>query len=124
MCHFVRIQSPPGISRFFFFFFLMIRRPPGPTLFPYTTLFRSVRGLEVGDERAQVDRGRAVLVQRGGAVAGDRSVVDRVDGDRDRLGGARLGRVTAGAGDAAVVSVAETGELECESDVAVVLLVQ
>src|SRR5947209_17389891 len=25
------------------FFFLMIRRPPGSTLFPYTTLFRSVR---------------------------------------------------------------------------------
>src|SRR5690242_21526310 len=27
------------------FFFLMIRRPPRSTLFPYTTLFRSVRGL-------------------------------------------------------------------------------
>src|SRR2546427_8859200 len=31
--------SHPG---FFFFFFLMIRRPPRSTLFPYTTLFRSV----------------------------------------------------------------------------------
>src|SRR2546430_12763098 len=32
----------------FFFFFLMIRRPPRSTLFPYTTLFRSVRiGLRV-----------------------------------------------------------------------------
>src|SRR2546422_11719555 len=29
----------------FFFFFLMIRRPPRSTLFPYTTLFRSVLGL-------------------------------------------------------------------------------
>src|SRR5206468_11115868 len=28
---------------FFFFFFLMIRRPPRSTLFPYTTLFRSIR---------------------------------------------------------------------------------
>src|SRR5437899_13048786 len=27
---------------FFFFFFLMIPRPPRSTLFPYTTLFRSV----------------------------------------------------------------------------------
>src|ERR1022692_4572768 len=27
----------------FFFFFLMIRRPPRSTLFPYTTLFRSVQ---------------------------------------------------------------------------------
>src|SRR2546429_7262973 len=28
---------------FFFFFFLMIRRPPRSTLFPYTTLFRSMK---------------------------------------------------------------------------------
>src|SRR2546429_3419718 len=27
----------------FFFFFLMIRRPPRSTLFPYTTLFRSLQ---------------------------------------------------------------------------------
>src|SRR5207248_10707006 len=27
---------------FFFFFFLLLRRPPSSTLFPYTTLFRSV----------------------------------------------------------------------------------
>src|ERR1041385_9395930 len=27
-----------------FFFFLMIRRPPRSTLFPYTTLFRSLHG--------------------------------------------------------------------------------
>src|SRR5262245_66036068 len=35
------------------FFFLMIRRPPRSTLFPYTTLFRSlahVAGPGVGDE--------------------------------------------------------------------------
>src|SRR2546421_3293411 len=32
--------SRPAIS--FFFFFLMIRRPPRSTLFPYTTLFRSL----------------------------------------------------------------------------------
>src|SRR5436190_19803703 len=29
-------------SSLLFFFFLMIRRPPRSTLFPYTTLFRSV----------------------------------------------------------------------------------
>src|SRR6476661_9345657 len=34
---------------FFFFFFLMIRRPPRSTLFPYTTLFRSVRA-DAGDD--------------------------------------------------------------------------
>src|SRR5256885_2280286 len=30
-----------------FFFFLMIRRPPRSTLFPYTTLFRSVHDVAV-----------------------------------------------------------------------------
>src|SRR5438874_4808301 len=30
------------LSLVLFFFFLMIRRPPRSTLFPYTTLFRSV----------------------------------------------------------------------------------
>src|SRR2546430_16746832 len=30
-----------------FFFFLMIRRPPRSTLFPYTTLFRSLRPSEM-----------------------------------------------------------------------------
>src|SRR3712207_9589347 len=32
-----------GIDLTLFFFFLMIRRPPRSTLFPYTTLFRSIR---------------------------------------------------------------------------------
>src|SRR3712207_8580582 len=31
-------------SEFYLFFFLMIRRPPRSTLFPYTTLFRSLEG--------------------------------------------------------------------------------
>src|SRR5437867_10093908 len=30
------------LNNLLFFFFLMIRRPPRSTLFPYTTLFRSV----------------------------------------------------------------------------------
>src|SRR3989440_8683317 len=37
----------------FFFFFLMIRRPPRSTLFPYTTLFRSLRPREVDVELAR-----------------------------------------------------------------------
>ena len=32
-----------GTFLVFFFFFLMIRRPPRSTLFPYTTLFRSIQ---------------------------------------------------------------------------------
>src|SRR2546430_7828863 len=36
---------------FFFFFFLMIRRPPRSTLFPYTTLFRSLPGPNLHSRR-------------------------------------------------------------------------
>src|SRR5256885_10113312 len=36
----VCLSSSPSL--YVFFFFLMIRRPPRSTLFPYTTLFRSV----------------------------------------------------------------------------------
>src|SRR3712207_9084948 len=41
-----------------FFFFLMIRRPPRSTLFPYTTLFRSLLGdhREHPGEELVVDR--------------------------------------------------------------------
>src|SRR6266446_9535534 len=44
------------------FFFLMIRRPPRSTLFPYTTLFRSLQGHQAihgsRQGRAQQDRPR------------------------------------------------------------------
>src|SRR5687768_18493611 len=36
------IVFTPLLSILFLFFFLMIRRPPRSTLFPYTTLFRSL----------------------------------------------------------------------------------
>src|SRR3712207_7795386 len=42
------------------FFFLMIRRPPRSTLFPYTTLFRSV--LDVGRQLQRAPTGDAVEV--------------------------------------------------------------
>src|SRR2546425_7464886 len=37
-------MSVPSLC--FFFFFLMIRRPPRSTLFPYTTLFRSLQDFQ------------------------------------------------------------------------------
>src|SRR5260370_36707462 len=40
---FVIFFSSSLLYFYFFFFFLMIRRPPRSTLFPYTTLFRSLR---------------------------------------------------------------------------------
>src|SRR5206468_6996712 len=36
----------------------MIRRPPRSTLFPYTTLFRSLDGLELGPREAPFRRGQ------------------------------------------------------------------
>src|SRR5256885_8765389 len=42
------------------FFFLMIRRPPRSTLFPYTTLFRSVQA--AAHHLAAVGDGRRVAV--------------------------------------------------------------
>src|SRR5256885_8748544 len=53
------------------FFFLMIRRPPRSTLFPYTTLFRSL------------ERGRHDAVDVGRVDVGDVVVAEdlRVDGE-------------------------------------------
>src|SRR3989441_13214494 len=53
------------------FFFLMIRRPPRSTLFPYTTLFRSLI-----DDRIDGDRGLA-----DGTVADDQLALPATDRD-------------------------------------------
>src|SRR3712207_6204253 len=50
-----------------FFFFLMIRRPPRSTLFPYTTLFRSLAIVFCGTKRA-VDEVAEGLRSRGYGV--------------------------------------------------------
>src|SRR5688572_33383070 len=44
MCfhYLILVFTSSPFSSIFFIFFLMIRRPPRSTLFPYTTLFRSV----------------------------------------------------------------------------------
>src|SRR3989475_8041784 len=60
------------------FFFLMIRRPPRSTLFPYTTLFRSLGGLVGGVG--------AVAGAQQGTVAG--RVTDQANGQP--LVGARV----------------------------------
>src|SRR2546425_11252533 len=59
------------------FFFLMIRRPPRSTLFPYTTLFRSL----AGGLRLLRDAGIESLLCEGGGALGAKlwadSLVDR-----------------------------------------------
>ena len=59
------------------FFFLMIRRPPRSTLFPYTTLFRSVGGVlhclaAEGDEAEAGFEGECAGEEEGGVLAEDR----------------------------------------------------
>src|SRR5688572_32945457 len=78
------------------FFFLMIRRPPRSTLFPYTTLFRSL-DLRANPEmeaqgvaiEAHLDRGRGpvatVLVQRGSLRVGDSIVAGAAYGRVRRM---------------------------------------
>src|SRR3712207_7522944 len=44
----------------YFFFFLMIRRPPRSTLFPYTTLFRSILGT-IQDRGYAAKKGQALV---------------------------------------------------------------
>src|SRR2546425_5162646 len=64
----------PGTS---IFFFLMIRRPPRSTLFPYTTLFRSLIHIRdnTGTPNQQVDL-------RGFGITGDQNTLVLVDGLR------------------------------------------
>src|SRR3712207_9040208 len=52
-----------------FFFFLMIRRPPRSTLFPYTTLFRSIQAV--------------VLDESGGVLGSSRNPTPTSGGPRD-----------------------------------------
>src|ERR1035441_6817044 len=61
----------------------MIRRPPRSTLFPYTTLFRSVIG-----ERRVEERLRGVLANLFGVLLVHRlgSVAPRLEGDATGLG--------------------------------------
>src|SRR2546423_4579329 len=83
----------------------MIRRPPRSTLFPYTTLFRSLRR----------DRGRAEVLHDDGAVPPDAlSVLRGVRAiERRRSGRDAVGRPGDGVGDVRLVRSEEhTSELQ------------
>src|SRR6267378_6938567 len=78
---------------FFFFFFLMIRRPPRSTLFPYTTLFRSLHG------GTEADLGHASL--QGHLAALEADFVVAALARALTLGAASAGLALAGRGAAA-----------------------
>src|SRR2546430_11098398 len=76
----------------FCFFFLMIRRPPRSTLFPYTTLFRSInafldmeRRCEVGMERAKAVIDPRLYGQAGRLYKATRRAMELADRKSTRL---------------------------------------
>src|SRR2546430_14182991 len=82
------------LSMSMFFFFLMIRRPPRSTLFPYTTLFRSIEHghLDGWADRHARHRCARLLGERQlcGGPWGD---IERGTGDGREAAGARRQRV-------------------------------
>src|SRR5690349_24518235 len=64
-----------------FFFFLMIRRPPRSTLFPYTTLFRSLQGHDRESRLAEV---RVRHADHGAFDHARQAIDDGLDFLRDR----------------------------------------
>src|SRR5207302_10572006 len=83
---------------FYFFFFLMLRRPPRSTLFPYTTLFRSVSvsrfgadrlehvpPLHVGEQQVERDRAEGLLPAPGHRLGAARRRLDGVSRSAERL---------------------------------------
>src|SRR5713101_5461478 len=57
---------------FSFFFFLMIRLPPRSTLFPYTTLFRSVREVGTAELHGAAEPPDELTARNFGVVESDR----------------------------------------------------
>src|SRR3712207_7040594 len=78
----------------------MIRRPPRSTLFPYTTLFRSRRGLEARARRSGIQRG------------GRRAPLQVVPADGDHARHARLAHARLDGGQRQARSEEHTSELQ------------
>src|SRR5207248_11629335 len=69
----------------FVFFFLLIRRPPRSTLFPYTTLFRSLSLPPASCARAHRGPDRARVRRRGGRGARQRPARGRSEEHTSQL---------------------------------------
>src|SRR2546422_10681025 len=73
ICLAVRLEICRREEILLIFFFLMIRRPPRSTLFPYTTLFRSLARDDPLHSAAVVHQERAVRVEADGDAADRKS---------------------------------------------------
>src|SRR2546430_9061479 len=111
------LPNPYPYPFFFFFFFLMIRPPPRSTLFPYTTLFRSLvqRGPPRRPRHRSGDHRASPLL-----VAGQHAV--RARGDVPPAARAALGPGARGA--AGGRSEEHTSELQSQSNLVCRLLLE
>src|SRR5260370_11820320 len=66
------------MPQFFLFFFLMIRRPPRSTLFPYTTLFRSLGRLGLSFDALVLHPQLDDVANLAGAFPGTKIVLNHV----------------------------------------------
>ena len=82
------------VSITIFFFFLMIRRPPRSTLFPYTTLFRSLENEKNEIIIKNPDIGKIKVIQIAGFVA--RRIESFVTEGQNIEKGHRIGRINLG----------------------------
>src|SRR5260221_1076926 len=92
----------------------MIRRPPRSTLFPYTTLFRSVHDHHLEDADAAAEPGAGAIVAAPRAV--ERLVLHVAGADARELQPHRVGLV--------VRSEEHTSELQSHSDLVCRLLLE
>src|SRR5256885_16967949 len=90
------------------FFFLMIRRPPRSTLFPYTTLFRSVREIAACSGGGEGGESVAVLCD----VSRQADVAAAFEKLRRRYG--TLGGVVNSAGIAHVGNLGQKAEADLD----------
>src|SRR5258705_5945721 len=74
-----------------FFFFLMIRRPPRSTLFPYTTLFRSLISARELAAVARDISGKRFELVRAGSIYELTNTISRLDRKSTRLNSSHLG---------------------------------
>src|SRR5260221_9534286 len=110
-----------SIRRLFFFFSLMIRRPPRSTLFPYTTLFRSLNlASKTAASGVLYDTASSIIQQKIAQIGGVGQVTilgGSLPAVRVDLNPQQLSHYGLGLQDDAYRSEEHTSELQSHSDI-------